>query len=84
MVAASAFRQLPNSCNTVFNIAGRGRMGMIYCRCGRIVNMDSMIIKMKLSMGKNLECPKCRNERIFNDIDEINMHFEGIEPEDDF
>lgn len=84
MVTVDAFRQLPNSCNTVFNVAGRGRMGTIYCRCGRIVSMDSAIMKMKLSMGKELECPLCRNGRISKDIEDINMHFDGIEEEDFF
>ena len=59
-------------------------MGTIYCRCGRIVGMDSAIMKLKLSLGKNLECPMCRNERISGDIDAINMHFEGIDEEDDY
>ena len=57
---------------------------MIYCRCGRIVGLDSSIIKLKMSLGKNLECSECRNERISKDIDEINMHFEGIEPEEEY
>lgn len=72
-------RQLPNSSNTVFRVPGIGRMRKIYCGCGRIIGIDSAIINVKMSLGKELECPMCRNQRIAKDIEEINMHFDGIE-----
>lgn len=84
MEVRHAFRQLPNSSNTVFRTPGIGRMRKIYCRCGRIISMDSNIANLKISLGKELECPLCRNSRIAEDIDAINMYFDGIEMEEDY
>lgn len=67
--------------NTTFSVAGLGRMRKIYCKCGRIIGMDSNQMKLKLDLGKDLECTCCRNARISKDIDELNTHFGGIEEE---
>ena len=75
---------MPNSSNTVFRVPGIGRMRKIYCKCGTIIGIDSAIINVKLNLGKELECPMCRNQRIAKDIEEINMHFEGIEVAEEY
>ena len=50
-------------------------MKKIYCKCGCIIGLDSSQMKLKLKLGKELECTECRNARISKDIDELNMHF---------
>ena len=67
---------------TTFNVAGMSRMKKIYCKCGRIIGLDYSQMKLKLSLGKELECTECRNARISKDIDDLNCHFEGETAED--
>ena len=74
-------RHLSNSSATVFSVPGIGRMKKIYCSCGCIIGLDSAQMNLKLKLGKELECTKCRNSRISRDIDEINAHFSGPEEE---
>ena len=71
-------RSSTNTVTTVFNIRGMPKMKEIYCSCGRIIGMDSAQVKLKLKLGKELECTECRNARISRDIDEMNDHFNGI------
>ena len=76
------FRQVSGDISTIFTVPGIGRMKSIYCKCGNIIRIDSAQVNVKLALGKELECPKCRNARISKDIDEIEMHFNGIEAEE--
>ncbi len=75
MVSKNKIRQLSNSCNTAFSIPGIGRMKKIYCKCGRISEMDSSKMALKLRLGKPLECEVCRNARIAEDIKTLDMQF---------
>ena len=70
-------RPLTNAVNTKFNVDGLSRMKKIYCKCGCIIGLDSSQMKLKLKLGKELECTECRNARISKDIDELNMQFSG-------
>ena len=63
---------------TAFNVEGLSKMKKIYCKCGRIIGLDYSQMKLKLALGKELECTECRNARIAKDIDELNDHFNGI------
>lgn len=56
----------------------------VYCQCGRIVILDRSEMKLKLSLGKELECMACRNARISNEIDALNDHFNGVPEVDDW
>ena len=76
-------RPSTNAVNTVFNIRGMSKMKEIYCNCGRIIRFDSSQMKLKLKLGKELECTECRNARISRDIDELNDHFSGISDTDE-
>ncbi len=73
------------SCNknlrTLDRISGNATMS-VYCECGRIVILDRAEMKLRLSLGKELECMSCRNARISRDIDALNDHFNGIEEVD--
>ena len=62
---------------TAFNVEGLSKMKKIYCKCGCIIGLDSSEMKLKLKLGKELECTDCRNARISREIDEMNMHFSG-------
>ncbi len=66
-----------NDFNTRFNVDGISKMKKIYCKCGCIIGLDSSEMKLKLKLGKELECTDCRNARISREIDEMNMHFSG-------
>ena len=57
-------------------------MMSVYCNCGRIVVQDRSEMRLKLELGKELQCMTCRNARISEEIDAMNRHFEGV-PEDD-
>ncbi len=54
----------------------------VYCTCGRIVVLDRAEMKLRLSLGKELECTRCRNARISFEIDAMNDHYNGIEEVD--
>lgn len=58
-------------------------MMSIYCNCGRIVDQDRSEMKLKLSLGKELQCMACRNARISMEIDEMNNHFDGVSSEEE-
>lgn len=81
MVHECSVRSSANYANTKFSMAGIGRMKKIYCKCGCIIGMDSAQMKLKLQLGKELECADCRNARIAHDIDEMNRHFDGCDEE---
>ena len=74
---------MPSSSNirsstiAMFNVVGMTKMKKIYCKCGRIIGLDYSQMKLKLALGKELECTECRNARISKDIDDLNCHFEG-------
>ncbi len=59
-----------------------GLMRKVYCRCGRIVDVDRCYMSRRLSLHKELECPECRNARISKEIDELNAHFSPEQQED--
>ena len=85
MICDDNIRSSTNTKNTAFNVAGLGRMKKIYCcKCGRIIGLDSAQVKLKMKLGKELECSECRNARISVDIDEMNSHFDGEAVETEF
>lgn len=53
----------------------------VYCTCGRIVNLDRNEMNIRIALGKELECSKCRNQRISFEIDALNEHFNPVAPE---
>lgn len=61
---------------------GKCSMKKIYCTCGSIVDVDGDYFKMRMNLGKSVECCRCRNERIGREIDSLNNHFLGISEED--
>lgn len=56
----------------------------VYCECGRIVWLDRSAMRLKLNMGKNLECTSCRNKRISDEIEILDRHFDGEDIFEDF
>ena len=60
----------------------KGSMRKIYCKCGRIVDIDSGYFRVRRILGKDIECSFCRNERVGREIDELNNHFLGISEDD--
>lgn len=58
-------------------------MMSVYCPCGRIVVLDRSEMRVRLGLGKELECTSCRNQRISQEIDAMNDHFNGIEESDE-
>lgn len=51
------------------------------CSCGKIVEMDSTVVRLKRRLGKEIECRTCRNDRIGRDIEALETHFWGEEDE---
>lgn len=66
---------------TLDRMAGDSAMS-VYCECGRIVILDRSEMKLRLSLGKELECMTCRNARISREIDSLNDHFNGVDEAD--
>ncbi len=56
----------------------------IYCNCGRFVPIDTKAYRRRLSLHKPIECVACRNARIAAEIEELDEHYNVIEPESDF
>lgn len=56
----------------------------VYCACGRIVALDRSEMKLKLALGKDLECTACRNRRISEEIDYLNNLYDGIITEESY
>ena len=77
-------RPSTNAFNTTFNVSGLARMKKIYCRCGCIIGLDSAQMKLKIKLGKELECTDCRNARISREIDRMNEHFDGVADEEEY
>lgn len=40
------------------------------CACGALVEMDRGVLKTKRALGKQVECRRCRNERVARDLDD--------------
>ncbi|MDO5862548.1 MAG: hypothetical protein Q4Q58_07150 [Thermoplasmata archaeon] len=57
-------------------------MMSVYCSCGRIVVLDRNEMRLRLRLGKELECTSCRNQRISMEIDAMDNHYNGIEEAD--
>lgn len=57
-------------------------IGKVYCECGRIVDLDRSFISLKRKLGKPIECPSCRNNRISHDIEALDRHFLGDDEEE--
>jgi len=56
----------------------------VYCKCGRIVNLDRREMQLKLALGKELQCTACRNARISEEIDYLNNLFDGVIEEEEY
>ncbi|MBR4504706.1 MAG: hypothetical protein IKP20_07040 [Candidatus Methanomethylophilaceae archaeon] len=69
----------PNECIQVLESIVSGKS--IYCNCGRITVLDRDEMEFKLSLGKELECSSCRNQRIGREIDELDSIFSGQQEE---
>lgn len=64
------------------DVMAEASMMSVYCSCGRIVVLDRSEMRLRLRLGKELECTSCRNRRISEEIDEMDSHFNGIEEPD--
>ena len=56
----------------------------VYCACGRLVALDRSEMKLKLALGKDLECTTCRNRRISEEIDYLNNLYDGVITEESY
>lgn len=54
----------------------------IYCACGRIMGLDRSEMKVKISLGKEVQCVYCRNARISREIDFLNENSEEASESD--
>jgi len=62
-------------------VFGPCTMRKVYCTCGSIVDLDRDYFYRRMNLGKQVECIRCRNERVSREIDELNNHFLGIDDE---
>lgn len=71
--------RIPSSCDYVNTLDSSKCTSFmkIYCSCGRIVNLDKREMTIKFALGKEVECPFCRNNRISHEIDELNSLYDG-------
>lgn len=73
---------LRHGCLRTLDSMAEVSMMSVYCNCGRIVVLDRSEMRVRLQLGKELECASCRNARISREIDEMNDHFNGVEEPD--
>ena len=52
------------------------------CSCGAIVDLDSNMVQLKQRLGKTIECTRCRNLRISEEMERLNSYYAGEEEED--
>jgi len=57
-------------------------MNKVFCSCGAIEDLDSTIIDVKMALGKEIECSRCRNRRIAMELEELGERFSESEGED--
>lgn len=57
-------------------------MMSVYCSCGNIVSLDYRKMSLKLLLGKDLQCTKCRNLRISDEIEKLDNIFNGSTDEE--
>ncbi len=81
MIASGSHASQRGYLRTLDTLAEESMMS-VYCVCGRIVVLDRSEMKLRLNLGKELECSSCRNRRISHEIDVMNDHFNGIEEPD--
>lgn len=70
--------------NTILCGAGLDKFSKIYCKCGRIADVDFYELRLKKSLNKAVECPYCRNKRISEELDKLDDHYDVIEEVPDF
>lgn len=63
-------------------VFGPKSMNKALCGCGTIADLDTEVVRRKRTLGKYVECSRCRNIRIARERDELERHFSGIRVED--
>jgi len=54
----------------------------VLCRCGAIAEMDRTILSTKRSLGKTVECRRCRTNRIAREKEELDKEYFGIQEDE--
>ena len=52
------------------------------CSCGELTDVDSEVLRRKSELGKRVECRGCRNRRIALAHEHLELHYLGIEEEE--
>lgn len=58
---------------------GPNSMNKALCGCGAIADLDSEVVRRKRTLGKHVECSRCRNVRIAREKEEMERHFSGAQ-----
>jgi len=51
------------------------------CCCGELTDIDSEVLRRKIELGKKVECRKCRNKRIAEEHELLELHYLGLDEE---
>ena len=84
IVAPDPFMPLDCVRNSLIYDAGPSSFQKIYCRCGRILDFDRCGCELKTQLHKQVECSRCRNERISHELDLLDEHYCPVEVEEDY
>ncbi|NLK26048.1 MAG: hypothetical protein GX307_05690 [Euryarchaeota archaeon] len=49
------------------------------CDCGELMDIDSEVLRRKNLLGKKVECRECRNRRIAEERELLEMHYLGLD-----
>lgn len=52
------------------------------CKCGAVVEVDRNVVRTKRSLGKTVECRRCRTTRIASEKAELDQDFYGTSESD--
>lgn len=52
------------------------------CSCGELTDIDSEVLRRKNQLGKRVECRECRNRRIAMEHEQLEMHYLGLDEEE--
>jgi ribosomal protein S27E len=59
-------------------VFGKVATTRVLCKCGAVAELDRSVLKTKRYLGKNVECRRCRNNRIAREKDELDKEYFDI------
>ena len=56
----------------------------VLCDCGIIASLDSEVVSRKRNLGRHIECMACRNRMILEEHECLELHFAGLDDQNEY